>query len=162
MQPPDLRFVGQLRYGTVDNILDQESENDQTVKWPLLSIPPALRYRAYRAYWTGSLASVAGFQMLVFTQLWLMRQLESSPIFLGYVGLATALPAIILNLWGGVLADRLDKRRLIISTQSLTACLVFLLATITLLDLVRVSHVLAIAFVTGAVNAFDQPARQAL
>ena len=100
--------------------------------------------------------------MLTFGQLWLVHELTESPLFLGYVGLATALPAIALNLFGGVFADRLDKRRLIMVTQAMSALLIFLLATITVLELVEVWHVLAIAFVTGAVNAFDQPARQAL
>ena len=100
--------------------------------------------------------------MLTFGQLWLVHELTESPLFLGFVGLATAIPAIALNLFGGVFADRLDKRRLIMVTQAMSAVLVFLLATLTLLDLVEVWHVLAIAFVTGAVNAFDQPARQAL
>ena len=125
-------------------------------------MPPALRYPAYRAYWLGTLASVSGYQMLTFGQLWLVHELKESPLFLGYVGLANAIPAIVLNLFGGVFADKLDKRRLIMVTQTINASLIFLLATLVLLDLVEVWHVLAIAFVTGGVNAFDQPARQAL
>ena len=91
-----------------------------------------------------------------------MYQLTSSPVSLGYVGLAQALPGIVLNLFGGVFADKVDLRRLILTTQILTASLIFLLATLTLLDMVRVWHVLVIAFVAGGVNAFDEPARQAL
>ena len=100
--------------------------------------------------------------MLTFGQLWLIHELTESPLYLGYVGLATAIPAIGLNLFGGVFADRLDKRRLIIITQTISASLIFLLATLTLLNIVEPWHVLAIAFFAGAVNAFDQPARQAL
>ncbi|HIO64259.1 MAG TPA: MFS transporter, partial [Dehalococcoidia bacterium] len=85
-----------------------------------------------------------------------------SPLFLGYVGLANAAPAILLNLFGGVFADRLDNRRLIMVTQTLLASLIFLLATLTLSGIIEVWQVLAIAFVAGAVNAFDQPSRQAL
>ena len=76
-------------------------------------VPPALRYRQYRAYWLGTLASVSGFQMLMFAQGWLTYELTGSPLYLGYVGLANASAAIALNLFGGVFADRLDKRRLI-------------------------------------------------
>lgn len=108
------------------------------------------------------LGSVSGYQILQFGQLWLIHELTGSPLYLGYVGLASAAPAIALNLFGGVFADRVDKRRLIIAMELISACLIVLLATITLLDVVRVWHVLAIAFVAGAVNAFDQPARQAL
>jgi MFS family permease len=127
-----------------------------------LSLPPALRYPAYRAFWLGMLASVSGFQMLRFGEFWLVYQLTGSPLALGYVGLASGIPAIILNLFGGVFADKVDQRRLIMGTQSATACLIFLLATLTLLDLVEVWHILAIASFAGAVEAFDQPARQAL
>ncbi|HIN73008.1 MAG TPA: MFS transporter, partial [Dehalococcoidia bacterium] len=73
-----------------------------------------------------------------------------------------AAPAILLNLFGGVFADRLDNRRLIMVTQTLLASLIFLLATLTLSGIIEVWQVLAIAFVAGAVNAFDQPSRQAL
>jgi MFS family permease len=100
--------------------------------------------------------------MLQASQFWLVHTLEDSPLFLGYVGLANAAPAILLNLFGGVFADRLDNRRLIMVTQTLLASLIFLLATLTLTSVVEVWHVLGIAFVAGAVNAFDQPARQAL
>jgi len=100
--------------------------------------------------------------MLNFGQFWLVFELTESPLYLGYVGAANATSAITLNLFGGVYADKLDKRRLIIITQLITAALIFLLAFLTVTGVVAVWHILAIAFVTGAVNAFDQPARQAL
>jgi MFS family permease len=78
------------------------------------------------------------------------------------VGLANGIPAILLNLFGGVAADRLDQRRLIMVAQATIAALIFGLATLTLLDLVRVWHLLAMAFLAGAIEAFDQPARRAL
>ncbi len=128
----------------------------------LSSLPPALHYPAYRAYWLGTLASVSGFQVVRFGQFWLMFQLTGSPLALGYVGLAQAIPGILFNLFGGVFADKLDLRRLIMATQCITASLIFLLATLTLLELVTVWHVIVIAFLAGAVNAFDEPARQAI
>ena len=111
-----------------------------------LSLPPALYYPGYRAYWLGLLASVGGFQMLRFGQSWLIYQLTGSPLALGYVGLASGVSAIGLNLFGGVFADKFDQRRLIMTTQSLTASLIFVLATLTLLDAVQVWHVVVIAF----------------
>jgi len=125
-------------------------------------MPPAFRYPKYRLYWSGTLASVVGFQMFQFGQLWLVHQLTGSPLYLGYVGLAQAIPAIALNLVGGVFADRLNRRVLILSTQILNAALIATLATLTYLNQVEVWHVLVIAFGAGAVNAFDQPARQAI
>ena len=82
-----------------------------------LSLPPALRYPAYRAFWLGTLASVGGFQMLRFSQFWLVYQLTGSPLALGYVGLASGVPAILLNLFGGVFADKVDQRRLIMTDR---------------------------------------------
>ncbi len=128
----------------------------------ILTIPPAMRYPAYRAYWFGTLASVCGFQMLTFSILWIVHELTNSPLWLGYVAAANALPAIALNLVGGVFADRFDKRRLIIVCQITTAALIFILALMAAFDMLHVYNVLLIAFFAGAVNAFDQPARQAL
>lgn len=127
-----------------------------------LSMPPAFRYPAYRNFWFGMLAAVGGFQMLMFGQFWLIHELTASPLFLGYVGLANALPAIALNLVGGVVADRFEKRRLIVVTQTASAALVFLLAALTLTGAVEAWHVLTIAVFAGAINAFNQPARMAL
>ena len=76
--------------------------------------------------------------------------------------MANGVPAIFLNLFGGVAADRMDQRRLIYVTQTITAGLIFLLAAITFMDLVKVWHLLTISFLAGAVEAFDQPARRAL
>ena len=128
----------------------------------LPSLPPALRYPLYRTYWLGTLASVSGFQIVRFAQFWLMYQLTESPLALGYVGLVQALPGIVLNLVGGVYADKIDQRRLIMVTQTVTASLIFMLAALTVADLVRVWHVLVLAFLSAGVNAFDEPARQAL
>ncbi len=121
-----------------------------------------MRFPAYRLYWFGTLASVTGFQVFQFGQLWLVYELTGSPLYLGYVGVAQAVPAIVLNLVGGVFADRLNRRVLILSTQVLNALLIIILATLTWFDQVEVWHVLAIAFGAGTVNAFDQPARQAI
>ena len=125
-------------------------------------VPPALRYPAYRAYWLGLLASVGGFQMFRVGQGWLIYEITGNPWSLGLVGAANAIPAIFLNLFGGVFADRLDKRRLIIFTQLTTGSLIFLLATLTLVGAVESWHVLVVALLAGGVEAFDNPARQAL
>jgi MFS family permease len=124
--------------------------------------PPALYYPVYRNFWLGMFGAVCGFQILMFGQFWLMHELTRSPLYLGYVGMANAIPAIILNLIGGVVADRADKKRLIVITQILSTSLVVLLGLLTVLDIVRVWHVMTIAAVAGAINAFNQPARQAL
>jgi len=100
--------------------------------------------------------------MLTFSLLWVTYELTNSPLFLGYVGAVNAIPAIALNLFGGVFADMFDKRRLIIACQLITASLIFILALMTMFDILHIYYLLLIAFLAGAVNAFDQPARQAL
>ena len=142
--------------------LEQQTAADPQGSGSLFAFPHALRYPAYRSFWLGTLASVSGFQILWASQLWLVHTMEDSPLYLGYVGLANAIPSIALSLYGGVFADRLDKRRMITVTQTILALLIFTLATLSLMDLIRTWQVLAIAFVAGGVNAFDQPARQAL
>ena len=142
--------------------MHQVSPNDPPLEQSRYGIPPALRYPAYRAYWLGLLASVSGFQMFRVCQGWLIYEITGSPWSLGLVGAANAIPAIFFNLFGGVFADRWDKRRLIISTQLTTGLLIFLLATLTLMGQVESWHVLAVAFLAGGVEAFDNPARQAL
>ena len=144
--------------------VEQSAEADRPRKFgPInLSLPPAFRYREYRNYWFGMLSAVGGFQIAMFGQFWLIHELTGSTVYLGYVGLANAIPAIILNLAGGVVADRFDKQRLIIVTQTISAALVGLLAVITLAGVVEPWHVLTIAVFAGAINAFNQPARQSI
>ena len=142
--------------------MDQDLHTEDSHRRFRLSLPPALQYPMYRRYWLGSLASVAGFQMLMFGQGWLAYELTGSPAFLGTVWIASSVSAILLNLYGGVLADRLDKRAMIIVAEIANAALIFLLAMLTLFDMVEPWHLVVIAFLVGGVGAFDQPARQAL
>ena len=93
---------------------------------------------------------------------WLVYDLTGSPLYLGYVGLATAIPGLFLSLLGGVLADRVDLRRLLIVTQLFVAVMAATLATVTALGVVQPWHVLIIAFLTGSSQAFNNPARQAI
>lgn len=123
---------------------------------------PAMAYPAYRAYWAGTLASVIGFQMLNFSQFWIIHELTQSPLYLGYVGLANAIPAIALNIFGGVVADRFDRKKLISITQTINGLIILILASLTFTGIVQAWHVIALALLAGAINAFDQPARQAL
>ena len=142
--------------------MQQHANSEESTGRGRIALLPALRYAGFRAYWLGSLGSVVGFQMLQFSMLWQVHLLTGSPLALGSLGAAYAVPAILLSLYGGVLADKLDKRRLIIATQTTIAALIFLLATLTLLDVLELWHVFAIALVTGGVNAIDGPSRMAI
>ncbi len=128
-------------------------------RFPLLT---ALVHRDFRLYWSGHAVAVAGQQMAIVTQMWLIFDLTGSALQLGLLGLARAVPGIIMNLVGGVLADKLDQRRLLIGASTLTAILFATLATLTFSGRVEVWHVLAVVFGAGACEAFMQPSRQAL
>ena len=126
------------------------------------NLPPALRYPSYRYYWLGMLSSVSGYQMFRLAQAWFVYELTGSTLYLGFAALANALPGIVFNLFGGVFADRLNKRLLVMSTQATNAVLIILLALLKVLGVVDVWHIMVIVFLAGAVEAFDTPARQAI
>ena len=129
-----------------------------------LRLPRALRYPKFRNYWFGLLLSVTGYQMLaLFVLGWLIRiELTGDTRYLGYMGTAIAVPAIILNLFGGVFADKLNPKRLLWITQSSTGVIVVGLGLLVAFDRIHEWHVLAAAFLIGSVQAFDGPTRQSI
>jgi MFS family permease len=122
----------------------------------------ALRHRNYRLYWFGQLSSVLAQNMEGVAQGWLVLELTNSPLMLGLTGLAFAAPTIALSLLGGVIADRADRRRIMILSQSLSATTFFLLATLIVVERIALWHVIVTAVVSGCVRAFDRPSRMAL
>jgi len=128
----------------------------------LLQAMSALRHRNYRLYWFGQLSSVLAQNMEGVAQGWLILELTNSPLLLGLTGLTFAAPTISLTLLGGVIADRADRRRIMIFSQSASALNFFLLATLVVSGWIALWHVMAVAFVSGCVRAFDRPSRMAL
>ena len=115
----------------------------------------------YRIYWLGQLVSLSGTWMQATAQAWLVLKLTNSPTALGTVTMLQFLPVTLLTLFGGVLADRLPKRTVIVCTQSVAAVQALLLAGLVLSGRVQVWHIYLLALVLGMVNAFDNPTRQA-
>jgi len=91
---------------------------------------------------------------------WLMHRLTSSALMLGFLGFAQFLPVLLLSLWAGVIVDSIDKRKLLLITQSAFLLQAALLATAVSTGIVKPWMVLALAFVFGTINAVDLPARQ--
>jgi len=120
----------------------------------------ALQHRNYRLYWTGQLVSLIGTWMQSVAQGWLMHRLTSSALMLGFLGFAQFLPVLLLSLWAGVIVDSIDKRKLLLFTQSAFLLQAALLATAVSTGIVKPWMVLALAFVFGTINAVDLPARQ--
>ncbi|MBI3958060.1 MAG: MFS transporter, partial [Chloroflexi bacterium] len=105
--------------------------------------------------------STMGTWMQIIAQGWLVYQLSQSELILGVVGFASAVPALLITPWGGVIVDSVSKRKLMVITQSCSMLLAFILAALTFSGIVQVWHVLVLTVCMGIVNAFDGPARQA-
>jgi MFS family permease len=128
----------------------------------MLQALSALRHRNYRLYWLGQISSVLAQNMEGVAQSWLVLDLTNSPLLLGLTGLTFAAPTIILSLLGGVIADRADRRRIMILSQSASALNFFIIATLVVNQWIALWHVMMLAFISGCVRAFDRPSRMAL
>ncbi len=121
----------------------------------------ALRHPNYRLWFTGQLMSLVGTWMQITAQSFLVFELTHSTAYLGYVGFANGLPSWLFMLYGGVVADRVARRRLLLITQSTMMLLACVLAALTFTGLVRPWHIVLLALALGTANAFDAPAGQA-
>ncbi len=127
---------------------------------PRLTTFAAFSHRNYRLYWTGMLVSQTGTWMQSIGQQWLILQLTDSALWLGVIGFCSAIPVFFLSLFAGALADRVNKRHLIIITQAAAMLQALVLAILTSTGRVQIWHVVACALALGVINAFDRPARQ--
>ncbi|HJX73079.1 MAG TPA: MFS transporter [Candidatus Deferrimicrobiaceae bacterium] len=121
----------------------------------------ALRHRNFRLWFFGQLTSLVGTWMQIIAQNWLVYQLTGSAWDLGVVNFVGAIPLVPLTLHAGAIADRFSKRRIIFLTQASMMALAFVLAVLCVTGAVRLWHVIGLAFLLGAVQAIDTPARQA-
>jgi MFS family permease len=121
----------------------------------------ALRVRNYRYFFTGQVISVSGTWMQSVAQAWLVLKLTNNGAYLGVVIAMQFLPILLLGPWGGVIADRFDKRRTLICTASAAAALALVLGILTATGVVTVWMVASVALGLGVVNAIDVPTRQA-
>jgi MFS family permease len=122
----------------------------------------ALRHRPFRVYWIGQWLSVNGTWMQTTAQAWLVYRLTDSPLVLGVLSAVRFGPALIGSPIAGVFTDRLPRRLVVLTTQSLSLLQATLMAALTLSGTVRVWHVLLLAFAQGIVDTLDTPARQTL
>jgi predicted MFS family arabinose efflux permease len=123
---------------------------------------PALGFPLYRRYWTASFASVGATQLITLGQGWLVFELSQSAFQLGVLGAAASLPNIAMTLAGGVIADRFDKRRIMLGTSLSITLLLAVLAWLDLSGRVAVWHVLCLAALFSLVTGIDWPARVSL
>lgn len=128
------------------------------------ALRPALRsfaVRNYRRYFIGQLVSLSGTWMQVVAEMWLVLQLTHSGVAVGVAAALQFSPMLLVGAWGGLLADRFDKRRLLIVTQTAMALPALGLLALTAAHAIALWMLYLLIFARGAVNAADNPARQA-
>lgn len=128
------------------------------MRWP--SGLRSLRHRNYRLYFSGQMISLIGSWMQTTAQQWLVYRLTGSEFSLGAVTFATFIPVLLLSLGMGVIVDRVERRRLLILTQTLFMLTAVALAALTLTGTIAYWHIILLALVNGIGNALDMPARQ--
>lgn len=122
----------------------------------------SLKVKYFRIYWIGMFVSLVGTWIQSVAQSWLVFALTNSAFLLGVVGFLGSIPIFVLSLFGGVLADRVNKRNILIFTQIFFMLLAFLLAFLTQFQLIKPQQIMFIALLNGIIMAFDAPARQAI
>jgi MFS family permease len=121
----------------------------------------ALKHRNFRLFWTGQMLSLIGTWMQTTGQAWLVLQLTKSAWALGLVGALQFLPVLLFSLFGGVLADRVPKRTLVLFTQSSAMLLATVLWLLVVTGTVQLWHIFVLAILLGITNSLDMPTRQA-
>ena len=122
----------------------------------------SLSHRPFRHYFIGQTVSLIGFWLQSIAVSWLVYRLTGSAVMLGAVVFATSIPMLVLMPAAGILTDRVDRRRLVIMTQSVQMVQALVLALLTFTGMVSVSVIMLLALVQGVAAAFDAPVRQAL
>jgi MFS family permease len=128
----------------------------------MLHIPPSLKHKKFFYLWLGQLISITGTQMQIWALFWHINQLNDNPMALGGIGVARILPVIIFSLIGGALADSMDRRKVMMSTQTIAALLALSLGLLTQFGNITIWHIYVITALQAVAVAFDGPSRQAL
>jgi predicted MFS family arabinose efflux permease len=145
----------------MNDILPSDTSPGETKHSRLKIALRALRHRNYRLFFAGQLISLVGTWMQMIAQSWLVYRKTGSSFLLGSVGFASQIPVFLLAFIGGIVADRYNRHRVVIGTQTAAMILAFILSILTLTDTVKVWHIFVLSALLGVVNAFDMPARQA-
>jgi len=120
------------------------------------------RYREYRIFWVAAAFSNVGMWALVFGRLWLMRQLTDSEFMLGLETAANLGPIMVFSVWGGVLADRVNRLKLVRATRLMFAALAAVTGVLIATEVIEPWHVIVISIATGILLSFDIPSRAAM
>ncbi|MCU0643020.1 MAG: MFS transporter, partial [bacterium] len=124
------------------------------------SIARALSYRNFRLFFVGQSISLIGTWMQRIALGWLVYRMTNSAFLLGFVGFAGQLPTFLFSPFAGVLADRMNRHRLMILTQVLAMIQALILAILVLADFILIWHIIILSILLGFINAMDVPVRQ--
>jgi MFS family permease len=121
---------------------------------------PALQHRNYRLFFGGQGISLIGTWMQRIAMSWLVYRLTKSAFLLGVVGFTGQIPIFVLTPFAGVLADRMNRHRILVVTQTLAMAQALILAILVLTDSIAIWHIISLSIFLGFVDAFDMPVRQ--
>lgn len=121
---------------------------------------PALRHRNYRYYFVGQLVSLVGTWAQMVSLAWLVLEMTGSAFSVGLVSALTMLPVLLFSVFGGIIVDRFDKKKILIFTQISLMFLAFVLGILTIFKYINITQIYILAFLAGTINAIDSPARQ--
>jgi len=138
------------------------SDTTATTAVELPRILSALRHRDFRLFWAGNFLSNVGTWMQNVAQGWLVLQLTNSAFWLGFVGFASTAPILLFALIGGVIADHVNNRKLLMVTQSLMMVSAFIMAILAYFKAINPWEIVALALLTGTAMALNTPSYQAL
>ncbi len=145
--------------GLTPEVLLRRPEEDLE-GWP--PIFRSLRNPDFRMFWGGNFLSNIGTWMQNIAQGWLVLELTNSSFWLGMVGFAASFPFLVFTLYGGVIADRVDKRKLLLATQTAMMLLAFAMAALTHFKIITIASLAGLAFANGIAAALNAPSYQAM
>ncbi len=125
-------------------------------------VPPALRHRRFTLLWSGQIISIAGSEMQLWALFWHIRLLTNSPVAISLIGVVRFVPILIFSLVGGLVADRFDRRKVLLITQSAMTLAASGLWLLTAAGVIQLWHIYALTAIQATATSFDTPARQAL
>lgn len=146
---------------TPSQLRDAGNTEQQKNRIGLRTTLRALRHRNFQLFFGGQLISLIGTWMQNIAQDWLVYRFTGSSLLLGTVAFVSQIPIFLLAPVAGIVADRYNRHRIVIATQSASMVLALTLATLTLTGRIRIWEIMVLASLLGVVNAFDIPARQA-
>src|SRR5215212_493006 len=120
----------------------------------------AFKHRNFQLFFGGQIISLTGTWMQSVAQSWLVYRLTGSVALLGLIGFAGQFPVFLLTSFGGAIADKYDRQRILVTTQTCSMILAAILAALTLTGTIAVWHLFVLASLGGVINAFDIPTRQ--